>query len=99
MKKHELTLTNFYIENKNKILSQTDINEMKLKHWFLLSNLKIDIDKISFDFSAINTFNFKINTFRGINIGNHFNLGQFISNRNLYGKNPILKNSKIKMIR
>ena len=58
-----------------------------------LSNLKIDIDKISFDFSAINTFNFKINTFRGINIGNHFNLGQFISNRNLYGKNPILKNS------
>ena len=49
MRKNELSLINFYTENKNKILSQTefneinDINELNLEG---MSNLKIDIDKL-----------------------------------------------------
>ena len=90
MRKNELSLINFYTENKNKILSQTefneinDINELNLEG---MSNLKIDIDKCSFDamISAINTLNFEINTFRGFDIKNRHNLGKFTAKRNLYG--------------
>ena len=90
MRKNELSLINFYTENKNKILSQTefneinDINELNLEG---MSNLKIDIDKCSFDamISAINTLNFEINTFRGFDVKNRHNLGKFTAKRNLYG--------------
>ena len=90
MRKNELNLINFYTENKNKILSQTefneinDINELNLEG---MSNLKIDIDKCSFDamISAINTLNFEINTFRGFDVKNRHNLGKFTAKRNLYG--------------
>ena len=90
MRKNELSLINFYTENKNKILSQTefneinDINELNLEG---MSNLKIDIDKCSFDamISAINTLNFEINTFRGFDVKNMHNLGKFTAKRNLYG--------------
>jgi hypothetical protein len=90
MRKNELSLINFYTENKNKILSQTefneinDINELNLEG---MSNLKIDIDKSSFDamISAINTLYFEINTFRGFDVKNRHNLGKFTAKRNLYG--------------
>ena len=90
MRKNELSLINFYTENKNKILSQTefneinDINELNLEG---MSNLKIDIDKCSFDamISAINTLNFEINTFRGFDVKNRHNIGKFTAKRNLYG--------------
>ena len=90
MRKNELSLINFYTENKNKILSQTefneinDINELNLEG---MSNLKIDIDKCSFDamISAINTLNFEINTFKGFDVKNRHNLGKFTAKRNLYG--------------
>ena len=90
MRKNELSLINFYTENKNKILSQTefneinDINELNLEG---MSNLKIDIDKCSFDamISAINTLNFEINTFRGFDVKNRHNLGKFTAKTNLYG--------------
>ena len=90
MRKNELSLINFYTENKNKVLSQTefneinDINELNLEG---MSNLKIDIDKCSFDamISAINTLNFEINTFRGFDVKNRHNLGKFTAKRNLYG--------------
>ena len=92
MRKDELTLINFYTENKNKILAQTDINEMNNINNInidSMSNLRVDIDKTSFDamISAINTLNFEINTFKGIDIGNQYSLGKFTANRNLYGNN------------
>ena len=92
MRKDELTLINFYTENKNKILAQADINEMNNINNININgmaNLRVDIDKSSFDamISAINTLNFEINTFRGIDIGNQYSLGKFTANRNLYGKN------------
>ena len=90
MRKNELSLINFYTENKNKILSQTEFNEINDINEFNLegmSNLKIDIDKCSFDamISAINTLNFEINTFRGFDVKNRHNLGKFTAKRNLYG--------------
>ena len=92
MRKNELNLINFYTENKNKILAQTELNEINdINNINIegMSNLKIDIDKSSFDamISAINALNFEINTFKGFNIGNRHNLGKFIANRNLFGKN------------
>jgi hypothetical protein len=89
MRKNELNLINFYTENKNKILAQTELNEIEnINNLNLeeMSNLKINIDKSSFDamISAINTLNFEIDTLRG----NH-NLGKFTANRNLYGNNSL----------
>ena len=65
MRKDELNLINFYTENKNKILAQTELNEINnINNLNLdeMSNLKINIDKSSFDamISAINTLNLKL---------------------------------------
>ena len=94
MRKDELNLINFYTENKNKILAQTELNEINnINNLNLqeMSNLKIDIDKNSFDamISAINTLNFEINTLRGIDFSKKYNLGKFTANRNLYGNNSL----------
>ena len=94
MRKDELNLINFYTENKNKILTQTELNEINNINDLninSLSNLKIDIDKSSFDamISAINTLNFDINTFKGFDIRNIYSLGKFMAKRNLYGYEKI----------
>ena len=94
MRKDELNLINFYTENKNKILAQTELNEINNINDLninSLSNLKIDIDKSSFDamISAINTLNFDINTFKGFDIRNIYSLGKFQAKRNLYGYEKI----------
>ena len=101
MRKNELNLINFYTENKNKILAQTELNEINDINDINIegmSNLKINIDKSSFDamISAINTLNFEINTLKGINFENRHNLGKFIANRNLFGKNSMNDIDKIK---
>ena len=101
MRKNELNLINFYTENKNKILAQTELNEINdINNINIegMSNLKINIDKSSFDamISAINTLNFEINTLKGINLENRHNLGKFIANRNLFGKNSMNDIDKIK---
>ena len=98
MRKDELTLINFYTENKNKILAQTEINELNnLNNIDIdgMPKLRVDVDKESFDamISAINTLNFEVNTFKGINIGKEFNLGKFTANRNLYGNNLVNENN------
>ena len=92
MRKNELNLINFYTENKNKILAQTESNEIEnINNLNLeeMSNLKINIDKSSFDamISAINTLNFEIDTLRGTH-----NLGKFTAKRNLYGNNSLKEN-------
>ena len=92
MRKNELNLINFYTENKNKILAQTELNEIEnINNLNLeeMSNLKINIDKSSFDamISAINTLNFEIDTLRGTH-----NLGKFTAKRNLYGNNSLKEN-------
>ena len=97
MRKDELNLINFYTENKNKILAQTELNEINNINSLNLeemSNLKINIDKSSFDamISAINTLNFEINTLRGIGIGNRHDLGKFTAKRNLYGNDSLKEN-------
>ena len=98
IRKDELNLINFYTENKNKILAQSDINEMNNFNNINIegmANLRVDIDRESFDalISAIHTLNFEINSFKGIDIGNQYNLGQFAANRNLYGKNYLTDNA------
>ena len=101
MRKDELNLINFYTENKNKILAKTELNEIDNINDLninSLSNLKIDIDKSSFDamISAINNLNFEINTFKGLEIRNVHSLGKFTAKRNLYGCGPVFDNNFFK---
>ena len=67
MKKKEINLINFYTDNKNKILSQLDLNDISKLNINIISNLKVEIDRSSFDsmISAINSFNFKIDIRKG----------------------------------
>ena len=93
MRKDELTLINFYCDNKNNILSQIEMNENKgIFNINAISDLKINIDKNSFDnmLISLNNLNFEINSFKGIDINNQFDNGKYIAQRNLYGMN--LKN-------
>ena len=101
LNKDEVTLIHFYNDNKNKILSQIDINEMNS-----LSNINFEampnpnmdiIDKNSFDamISAINSLNFNLNTFRGLIFEKQYNFGKFTSNSNFYDNNSMIDNNNI----
>ena len=107
--KKEINLINFYTDNKNKILSQLDLNDISKLNINIISNLKVDIDRSSFDsmISAINSFNFKIDIRKGDD-KNIFQDLDINSNRNnsLYdniilndiNENQINLNSKINNI-
>ena len=88
MRKDELTLINYYCDNRNNILSQIDSNENKcLFNINAISDLKINIDKNSFDnmLVSLNNLDFEINSLKGIDINNQFNNGKYAAQRNLYG--------------
>ncbi len=98
MRKDELTLINFYCENKNKILSQAEVNELNnLQDLTTLSNLKIKIDKNSFDtmISALNSFHFEVSKIKGIDITPKFDSPKYKAQRNLYGSNNLSNNNNI----
>jgi hypothetical protein len=46
--------------------------------------------------SAINTLNFDINTFKGIDVRNIYSPGKFTAKRNLYGSGPTIENNNFK---
>ena len=88
MRKDELNLINYYCDNKNKIISQMEDNENNcLFNLNTISNLKINIDKSSFDnmLISLNNLDFEINSFKGIDINNHFDKAKYTAQRNLYG--------------
>ena len=88
MRKDELNLINYYCDNKNKILSQIESNENNLVFNInTVSDIKINIDKSSFDnmLISLNNLDFEINSFKGIDICNQFDTGKYIAQRNLYG--------------
>ena len=101
MRKDELTLINYYCDNKNNFLSQIELNEKNfIFNINAISDLKITIDKNSFDnmLIALNDLNFEINSFKGIDIINQFDNGKFLAQRNLYGldfKNNLNGNNNI----
>ena len=88
MRKDELTLINYYCDNKNNILSQIESNENKFCFNInAIGDLKINIDKNSFDnmLVSLNNLDFEINSFKGIDIINQFDNGKYAAQRNLYG--------------
>jgi hypothetical protein len=88
MRKDELNLINYYCDNKNKIISQIETNENNLVFNInTVSDIKINIDKSSFDnmLISLNNLDFEINNFKGIDISNQFDTGKYIAQRNLYG--------------
>ena len=95
MRKNELNLINYYCDNRNNITSQLESNENNnIFNINTVSDLKINIDKSSFDnmLISLNNLDFEINSFKPIDISNQFNSGKYIAQRNLYGINP--KNKK-----
>ena len=88
LRKDELNLINYYCDNNNKILSQIESNENNLVFNInTVSDIKINIDKSSFDnmLISLNNLDFEINSFKGIDICNQFDTGKYIAQRNLYG--------------
>ena len=88
LRKDELNLINYYCDNNNKILSQIESNENNLVFNInTVSDIKINIDKRSFDnmLISLNNLDFEINSFKGIDICNQFDTGKYIAQRNLYG--------------
>ena len=98
MRKDELNLINYFCDNNKKILAQIENNENDscLFNLNTISDLKINIDKSSFDnmLISLNNLDFDINSFKGIDIYNKFDSGKYIANRNLYGMNFDSKNDK-----
>ena len=85
MRKDELALINFYRENKNKYLSQSELTEINnLPNLDTFSKFQISIDKSSFDaiISAINTFNLEIDNLKK---NQKYDIAKFTAMRNLYG--------------
>ena len=88
MRKDELTLINYYCDNKNNILSQIEnIDNNKCFNLNAISDLKINVDKNSFNnmLTSLNNLDFEINSCRGIDIENQFDNGKYAAQRNLYG--------------
>ena len=88
MRKDELTLINYYCDNKNNILSQIETNDKNsIFNINAISDLKINIDKNSFDnmLISLNNLDFEINSFKGVDIYNQFNNGKYAAQRNLFG--------------
>ena len=88
MRKDELLLINFFVENKNKILNQSEVNELNnIPDLENLSNLRINLDKSSFDImiNALNNLHFEINTMKGVNFSLNYDTQKFLAQRNLYG--------------
>jgi hypothetical protein len=101
LRKDELKLINFYCENKNKILNQSEVVELNnMPNLETLSNLRIDIDKSSFDtmINALNSLHFEINTMKPIKQYASFDTQNYSTKRQVYGmdfKNKISDNNPL----
>ena len=101
LRKDELKLINFYCENKNKILNQSEVVELNnMPNLETLSNLRIDIDKSSFDtmINALNSLHFEINTMKPIKQYSSFDTQNYSTKRQVYGmdfKNKISDNNPL----
>ena len=88
IRKDELSLINYYCENKNKILNTTQETEIKnIPDLTSISNLRVDIDKGSFDtmLNALNALHFEITSMKGIEITPRVNKEKYSMRRNLFG--------------
>lgn len=94
MRKDELTLINFYCENKNKIANNTLLNDLKcIPDLNGVANMKMSIDQKTFDnmLSALNALNFEVATMKGIDVNSGINTQKYVMQRNLYGMNMVGK--------
>lgn len=88
MRKDELSLINYYCENKNKILNATQETEINnLPDLGSISNLRVTIDKGAFDtmLNTLNALHFEITSMKGIEITPRVNKERYSMRRNLYG--------------
>ena len=102
MRKDELTLLNYYCENKNKIINQAEMNMATNNNYINngFNNFQINIDKNSFDnlLSALSGLQFEINnfsSFRGNGLNQFSPLKNFNTNYldNSLNFNPNYENS------
>ena len=81
--KNKLELINFYTENKNNIISQLEINEIKNLDLDIKPNFGIELDKNSLNglISAINNFNVELNSLKAIIPENNNYIGKIKNNQ------------------
>lgn len=92
MRKDELGLINFYCENKNKILTNSEITELdNMPDLGTISNLNVNIDKSSFEemVNSLNAIHFEITSMKGIGMTQQESAYKYSVRRNLYGTNAI----------
>ena len=85
-----MSLINFYCENKNKILTNSQVTELSnIPDLNAIANLKVNIDQNGFDniINALNSLNFGISLMKGIEINKTINPQEFSAGRNMYGVN------------
>ena len=90
IRKNDLSLINFYCENKNKILTNSQVTELSnIPDLNAIANLKVNIDQNGFDniINALNSLNFGISSMKGIEINKTINPQEFSARRNMYGVN------------
>ena len=98
IRKNDLSLINFYCENKNKILTNSQVTELNnIPDLNLISNLKVNIDQNAFNniINALNSLNFGITSMKGIAINKTINPQEFSARRNMYG---VSQNNQSQMI-
>lgn len=82
IKKDELNTINYFCENKNKILSQAELNELNtLPDLDTFTNIKIEPDKLTLNkiLEGMNNFHFNVNNTKGMDMNNR----GLVNNNNL----------------
>ena len=81
--KNKLELINFYTENKNNIISQIEMNEIKNMDLDIKPNFTVEVDRNLLNglISAINNFNVELNDLKGIIAENKNFIGKIRNNQ------------------
>ena len=92
MRKDEITLLNFYSENKNKIMNNSEIYEIpNIPDFNTIHNMKVTINSGTFDnlINAMNALHLEITSMKGFDISTVQGNQRFVTRRNMYGMGPI----------
>ena len=95
MRKDEMTLLNFYSENKNKIINTAEITDLpNIPDFNTIHNMKVTINPSTFDtlINAMNALHLEITSLKGFDINTVQANQRFVTRRNMYGFGALSNN-------
>jgi hypothetical protein len=97
IRRDEVNLLNFYSDNKNKIISDTEIELPNIPDIDTLKQLKVTINQNSFEnlINAVNSMHMEIVSMKGVEVTKAEGNKRFATRRNLYGSKDLMNNSSI----